>query len=137
MLGTWWRPAWADFHIILPLAGGPLHAYGIMNHVERDAGGEVALEIGSLYRLLDRLVTEGLIDNLDSADERCRHFRITAAGRKAFKSLGEWDHACARAKTAPGGGRMMRLRVRRLIRLFPAGFRDASSADMLATFDDR
>jgi DNA-binding PadR family transcriptional regulator len=76
----------ADFHILLALAGGPLHGYGIMKRVERDSAGEVTLEIGSLYRLLARLVTEGLIDHIDSADGRRRYYRITAAGRKALKS---------------------------------------------------
>jgi len=76
----------ADFHILLALAGGPLHGYRIMKQVERDTGGEVRLEIGSLYRLLARLVTEGLIDPLDSEDERRRNYRITAAGRRALKS---------------------------------------------------
>jgi DNA-binding PadR family transcriptional regulator len=76
----------ADFHILLALAGGPLHGYRIMKHVERDTAGEVTLEIGSLYRLLARLVTEDLIDHMDGADERRRYYRITAAGRKALKS---------------------------------------------------
>lgn len=76
----------ADFHILLALAEGPLHGYGIMKHVERDTAGEVALEIGSLYRLLARLVTEGLIDPVDTAGERHRDYRITAAGRRALKS---------------------------------------------------
>jgi DNA-binding PadR family transcriptional regulator len=76
----------ADFHILLALAAGPLHGYGIMKHVERDTAGEVALEIGSLYRLLARLVTEGLIDDMDNPDERRRYYRITAPGRKALKS---------------------------------------------------
>jgi DNA-binding PadR family transcriptional regulator len=76
----------ADFHILLALAAGPLHGYGIMKHVERDTGGQVTLEIGSLYRLLARLVAEDLIDHIDSADERRRSYRITAAGRKALKS---------------------------------------------------
>lgn len=76
----------ADFHILLALAGGPLHGYGIMKQVERDTAGEVTLEIGSLYRLLARLVTEGLIDPVDNADDRRRIYRITATGRKALKS---------------------------------------------------
>jgi DNA-binding PadR family transcriptional regulator len=76
----------ADFHILLALAGGPLHGYGIMKQVERDTSGEVTLEIGSLYRLLARLVSEGLIDHVDSAEERRRYYRITPAGRKALKS---------------------------------------------------
>lgn len=76
----------ADFHILLALAAGPRHGYGIMKAVEHDTDGVVLLEIGSLYRLLARLVTEGLIDDLDSPGERRRYYRITAAGRKALKS---------------------------------------------------
>ena len=76
----------ADFHILLALAGGPLHGYRVMKHVERDTAGEVTLEIGSLYRLLARLVAEGLIDHIDSEDERRRYYRISAPGRKALKS---------------------------------------------------
>ena len=75
----------ADFHILLALVAGPLHGYRIMKNVERDTGGEVRLEIGSLYRLLARLVAEGLIDDRESADERRRYYRITGAGRKALK----------------------------------------------------
>ena len=76
----------ADFHILLALAGGPLHGYRIMKNVERDTDGEVTLEIGSLYRLLARLVSEGLIDHVDGAGERRRNYRITMAGRRALKS---------------------------------------------------
>lgn len=76
----------ADFHILLALAGGPLHGYKIMKDVEHDTSGEVMLEIGSLYRLLARLVAEGLIDDVEGADERRRYYRITAAGRRALKS---------------------------------------------------
>src|SRR5579884_1272120 len=76
----------ADFHILLALAAGPLHGYGIMKAVERDTGGDVTLEIGSLYRLLARLVAEGLIDDTESSGDRRRYYRITAAGRRALKS---------------------------------------------------
>ena len=76
----------ADFHILLALSAGPLHGYRIMKDVERDTGGEVMLEIGSLYRLLARLVTEGLIDDIEGPDERRHYYRITPAGRRVLKS---------------------------------------------------
>ena len=57
-----------------------------MKDVERDTGGEVMLEVGSLYRLLARLVSEGLIDHVDGAHERRRYYRITTAGRRVLKS---------------------------------------------------
>jgi hypothetical protein len=50
----------ADFHILLTLADGPRHGYGIMKDVESESGGDVRLEIGSLYRLLARMLEAGL-----------------------------------------------------------------------------
>ena len=69
----------ADFHILLALVARPLHGYRIMKDVERDTGGEVRLEIGSLYRLLVQCALNGneyLIDSVltigrDDSDARC------------------------------------------------------------------
>jgi|SRR5580658_9444618 DNA-binding PadR family transcriptional regulator len=74
-----------DFHVLLVLAQGPLHGYGIMKEVERDSDGEVRLEIGSLYRLLARLLDAGLIEEADG-DERRRFYRISRLGRRVLKS---------------------------------------------------
>jgi PadR family transcriptional regulator, regulatory protein PadR len=73
-----------DFYILLALAEGPQHGYGIMKEVERESGGEVRLEIGSLYRLLSRMLQAGLIEE-SGADERRRYYRISRAGRRALK----------------------------------------------------
>jgi DNA-binding PadR family transcriptional regulator len=78
----------ADFHILLALAQGPRHGYGIMKEVDRESGGAVRLEIGSLYRLLARMLETGLIEDADG-DERRRFYRITRAGRRALKAEGE------------------------------------------------
>jgi DNA-binding PadR family transcriptional regulator len=75
----------ADFHILLSLADGPRHGYGIMKEVERESSGGVRLEIGSLYRLLGRLLDEGLIEDADS-DERRRYYRISRLGRRILKT---------------------------------------------------
>jgi DNA-binding PadR family transcriptional regulator len=75
----------ADFHVLLALATGPLHGYGIMKEVERESAGEVRLEIGSLYRLLDRLLAEGLLE-AGEVDERRRYFKITRQGRRALRA---------------------------------------------------
>ncbi|HEY3742917.1 MAG TPA: helix-turn-helix transcriptional regulator, partial [Bryobacteraceae bacterium] len=77
----------ADFHILLSLSEGPRHGYGIMKDVELESGGGVGLEIGSLYRLLSRLLEEGLIEDADSSsDERRRYYRITRTGKRALKA---------------------------------------------------
>ncbi len=82
----------ADFHILLSLAQGPRHGYGIMKEVERESAGAVRLEIGSLYRLLARLLESGLIEDADPASndiERRRYYRITRPGRRVLKTEAE------------------------------------------------
>jgi len=75
----------ADFHVLLALAAGPRHGYGIMKEVERESGGAVRLEIGSLYRLLERLLEEGLLEPGDVTDRR-RYFKITRLGRRVLRA---------------------------------------------------
>jgi DNA-binding PadR family transcriptional regulator len=75
----------ADFHILLVLAESPRHGYGIMKEVERESGGALRLEIGSLYRLLARLLDEGLIEEADE-DDRRRFYRISRLGRRVLKA---------------------------------------------------
>jgi len=78
----------ADFHILLALSDGPRHGYGIMKEVERESSGGVSLEIGSLYRLLGRLLDAGLIEDADG-DERRRYYRISRLGRRVLKGEAE------------------------------------------------
>jgi DNA-binding PadR family transcriptional regulator len=78
----------ADFHILLALAGGPRHGYGIMKEVERESGGAVRLEIGSLYRLLARLLEQGFIEEAEG-DERRRYYRISRFGRRVLRTEAE------------------------------------------------
>jgi len=74
----------ADFHVLLALAQAPQHGYAIMKEVQRASGGQVRLEIGSLYRLLARLLQAGLIEE-SSADERRRYYRLTRLGLRELK----------------------------------------------------
>ena len=77
----------ADFHVLLAVTDGPRHGYGIMKEVERESAGEVRLEIGSLYRLLDRLLEQGLLEDFaQPEDDRRRYFRITRLGRRVLRS---------------------------------------------------
>ena len=75
----------ADFHILLTLLDGPLHGYGIMKEVERESGGEVRLEIGSLYRLLGRLLNDGLLE-MGEGDGRRQYYSLSRLGRKVLKA---------------------------------------------------
>ena len=76
----------AVFHILLALADGPSHGYGIMQDVERFTGGETRLGPGTLYRSIQRMLVDGLIEELTIAlhdepdDDRRRYYRLTPKG---------------------------------------------------------
>jgi DNA-binding PadR family transcriptional regulator len=59
-----------------------------MKEVERESKGDVRLEIGSLYRLLARMLENGLIEEADG-DERRRYYRISRVGRRVLKAEAE------------------------------------------------
>jgi DNA-binding PadR family transcriptional regulator len=76
----------AVFHILLALADGESHGYGIMQDVERFTNGETRLGPGTLYRSIQRMLIDGLIEELaislhDETDEdRRRYYRLTPKG---------------------------------------------------------
>jgi DNA-binding PadR family transcriptional regulator len=74
-----------DFHILLALSQGALHGYGIMKTVERESSGEVRLELGSLYRLLGRLLDLGLV-NAEESGGRRRDYAITGLGKRVLEA---------------------------------------------------
>jgi DNA-binding PadR family transcriptional regulator len=78
----------ADFHILMVLLEENLHGYGIMKAVEEQTGGKVVLEVGSLYRLLGRLLDEGLLKAApapaEETDDRRKYYAITARGREVL-----------------------------------------------------
>ena len=71
------RNAGAAVLILSSLAGGDKHGYALVKDVEEFAG--VHLAPGTLYQVLARLETRGLITAL-AADERRRPYRLTAQG---------------------------------------------------------
>src|SRR5215467_14217715 len=73
-----------DFHILVALADGPRHGYEIMKEVERESEGSVRLEVGTLYRVLARLLDEGLLQEMETEGRR-RDYGLTRAGRRALK----------------------------------------------------
>jgi DNA-binding PadR family transcriptional regulator len=77
-----------DFHILLTLANGPRHGYEIMKEVESESGGTVRLEVGTLYRILGRLLDEGMLEEAE-ADGRRRNYNLTPAGRRALSAEAE------------------------------------------------
>ena len=76
----------AVFHILLALSDGNSHGYGIMQDVESFTSGELRLGPGTLYRSIQRMLVDGLIEELEIAlhdesdDDRRRHYRLTKKG---------------------------------------------------------
>jgi DNA-binding PadR family transcriptional regulator len=76
-----------EFEILLTLVdgAGERHGYGILQETERRSGA--ALETGTMYRAIARLVKSGYVKPLDrrrppGSDERRRYYAITALGRR-------------------------------------------------------
>ena len=79
------------FQILLALAEGPLHGYGIKREVEERTDGAVRLGSGTLYEAVHRLVEEGRIEEVDpppdegtSGGPPRRFYALTPAGREAL-----------------------------------------------------
>ncbi|MGB7538214.1 MAG: PadR family transcriptional regulator [Anaerolineales bacterium] len=78
----------AVFHILLSLADGEKHGYGIMKNVEAQTHGQIKMGPGTMYGSIKRMLAAGLIEETEERpdpeldDERRRYYRLTAAGRK-------------------------------------------------------
>ena len=72
------------YHILLVLATGERHGYGLKQEIARSTEGRMRVGNGSLYRSLDVLLAAGLIGEtrpaLDDLPETRRLFRLTERG---------------------------------------------------------
>ena len=83
-----------DFHVLLVLAGGTLHGYAILKAVEAESDGLVSPEVGSLYRVLARLMAAGLVEETSAPasaprvhrGRSRRYYRLTREGRALLKA---------------------------------------------------
>ncbi len=71
-----------DFHVLLVLKDEPLHGYGIVRAAEEQFSENLGMDIGTLYRIVARLLDRGLIREVDAmnrrpADGRKRRFYKT------------------------------------------------------------
>jgi DNA-binding PadR family transcriptional regulator len=80
-----------EFHILLSLAAGERHGYGILQDIE--ARGEASVpDVGTMYRALARMVESGLIEATarrpapDGGDERRNYYRITSTGMRVARA---------------------------------------------------
>jgi DNA-binding PadR family transcriptional regulator len=94
-----------EFHVLLSLAGGERHGYGIMQDIKER--GEAVPDIGTLYRALARMVDQELIEAADSRpdpgdDERRNYYRITDVGLRIAKAEARRLEALMRAARLGG-----------------------------------
>jgi DNA-binding PadR family transcriptional regulator len=92
----------AVFAILLALAEGDKHGYGIMKEARTPQGGGVNMGPGTLYGTIDRLIRDGMIE------ERRRYYRVKALGRTTLAAeLERLNAAVTSARSlgllAPGG----------------------------------
>jgi DNA-binding PadR family transcriptional regulator len=70
-----------SFQILVSLADGPRHGYGIIKEIEETTGETLKSSTGTLYLAIDRLREEGLIEESPGAGARRRNYRLTSLGR--------------------------------------------------------
>jgi DNA-binding PadR family transcriptional regulator len=78
----------AVFHILVALADRDRHGYSIMQDVAARTDGKVRLSAGTLYTAVNRMLEQGVIEELrespepDNSDQRRRYYRLTRLGRE-------------------------------------------------------
>jgi DNA-binding PadR family transcriptional regulator len=79
-----------DLQLLLALAEEERHGYGLVQAIADRTDGLVALEPGNLYRVIKRLLADGLVAESERRavaeldDERRRYYRLTALGGRVL-----------------------------------------------------
>jgi len=79
-----------EYHVLLAMATGPIHGYAIKQAVESESAGTLMPRAGSLYRVIARLITRGLVREATGKNApphpglARRYYALTAAGRSAL-----------------------------------------------------
>ena len=95
-------------HVLLALADGERHGYGIMLEVRERTGGRVRLGPGTLYGAIKRLKEGGLIEESEQRpdpaadDERRCYYRLTGFGGEVLAAEVERLEGLVRAARRKG-----------------------------------
>ena len=80
-----------EYHVLLALASGPLYGYAISDAVAAESASTITPRPGSLYRVLARLMSGGLVKEVDPAGDlpphpglARRYYALTPGGRAAL-----------------------------------------------------
>lgn len=79
-----------EFLVLAVLSEQTRHGYGIVQEINRRTRGRVEVKPGNLYRVIDRLMQRGLVDEderrpaEDLDNQRRRYYTITESGGRAL-----------------------------------------------------
>jgi DNA-binding PadR family transcriptional regulator len=80
-----------DYHVLLAMAEGPLWGYAIKEAIESESAGALAPRAGTLYRVLARLISSGLVAEVEPSEPAPPHpgrarkyYALTPEGRAAL-----------------------------------------------------
>lgn len=80
-----------DYLTLFALARGAGYPYGIAKLIEQESNGQVRVDQANLYRLMKRLKSVGLVEDVDGAEnedgtaERRRYYRLTRLGAEVAR----------------------------------------------------
>jgi PadR family transcriptional regulator, regulatory protein PadR len=78
-------PGTLEMLVLKTLSLGPLHGYGVAQHIRQLSNDVLQVEEGSLYPALQRMELKGLVSaewKVSPTKRRARYYRLRAAGRK-------------------------------------------------------
>ena len=77
-----------EYHVLLALAQGPLYGYAIKDAVAAESSGAITPRAGSLYRVIARLISGGLVKEVTPRGDVPAHpglarkyYALTASAR--------------------------------------------------------
>jgi DNA-binding PadR family transcriptional regulator len=101
-----------ELELLLALADEERHGYGLVQAISERTDGLLTLDPGNLYRVIKRLLAEGLVAEAgqrsapDEGGERRRYYRITPLGGRVSAELSAVHaHRAPTPAHSRGGGR--------------------------------
>jgi PadR family transcriptional regulator PadR len=82
-------PGTLDLLVLRTLQRGPMHGYGIAQHLQATTQGVLQVGESSLYPALQRLLLNGWVKGewgVSDNNRRARYYTLTAAGRKRLSA---------------------------------------------------
>ncbi|HUF70757.1 MAG TPA: PadR family transcriptional regulator [Longimicrobiales bacterium] len=75
--------------VLLALAEGPAHGYALLKELDRQIDGGLTPGTGTLYAALQRMIDEGLLEEVKrprGEDARRRYYAVTPWGRRVARA---------------------------------------------------